>query len=399
MKKLKAISLFSGAMGLDIGIERAGFDVRVCVDNYDPAVETIKNNTSIPVIDRDITLVTSAEILKTAGLKKGEVDLVFGGPPCQAFSTAGARRSLQDFRGNLVVRFLQMVADIRPRAFLLENVRGLLSSKLDFAPEGYEEYHDVVSTPGSVVYFLYKEFNKLGYKVSFSLFDSANYGVPQRRERVLMFGIKDRVPVDLPRPTHTEDGLATGKKWVTLREALAGLQEANMDYVKIRDTHKLFLRKLKAGQYWKHLPEADQKLAMGASYNLPGGKTGFYRRLSWDKPSPALVTSPVMPATMLCHPTRLRPLSVQEYARIQQFPDNWKFAGPTMDIYKQIGNAVPVGLGYAAGKALATRLNAQARAVTHKAASEPVQYSRYKCTDHLSFLENFAKQAKVAVPA
>jgi DNA (cytosine-5)-methyltransferase 1 len=388
MKQLKAISLFSGAMGLDLGIEAAGFDIRACVEYDKLAVETIRLNTSIPVIDQDINLVSTSQLLKVAGLKVGEVDLVFGGPPCQAFSTAGARRSLDDFRGNVISNFLRIVSEVKPKAFLLENVRGLLSSSLNSVPEQYSEYDNLAEEPGSVMYFLFQEFQKLGYKVTFALFDSANYGVPQRRERVLVFGSRLGTEVCLPEITHTENAVSGGKSWVTLREALKGLREQEMKYVEFRDCHKKYLKKLKAGQYWKHLSLKDQKEALGKSFYLGGGKTGFYRRLSWSKPSPTLVTTPVMPATMLCHPDKLRPLSIQEYARIQQFPDSWTFAGSTLKIYKQIGNAVPVGLGRAAGQALYSHL------IGETTTNEKVlKFSRYIGTDHLSFISGFINRS------
>ena len=385
-KKFSAISLFSGALGLDIGIKKAGFDVRVCVENDPFAVETIKLNTKIPVIARDITTVETAEILSTAGLKKEQVDLVFGGPPCQAFSTAGARRSVKDFRGNLIMSFLRVVKEVRPKTFLLENVRGLLSSKLNDVPFGFSEYKKLALESGSVIYFLYKEFDKLGYKISFSLFDSANYGVPQRRERVLMFGTLANTTVPLPKPTHSRDG-ATGKRWVSIREAFLGMVENRMTGVDFREKHLQFLKKLHAGQYWKHLSKSDQKIAMGKAYFLQGGKTGFYRRLDWEKPSPALLTSPVMPATMLCHPERLRPLSIQEYARIQMFPDEWVFAGKPRNIYKLIGNAVPVGLGEAAGRELFAHL--KGLIAKDQIDDKFFSYSRYRGTEYFHFIPQF----------
>jgi DNA (cytosine-5)-methyltransferase 1 len=105
-------------------------------------------------------------------------------------------------------------------------------------------------------------------------------------------------------------------------------------------------------KYWKYLPEELQREALGKSYFSGGGKTGFLRRLAWDKPSCTLVTAPNMPATDICHPTERRPLSIEEYKRIQQFPDHWEVCGSLKDQYRQIGNAVPVGLGEAVGRAI-----------------------------------------------
>jgi DNA (cytosine-5)-methyltransferase 1 len=385
--KFTAISLFSGALGLDIGIKDAGFDVRVVVDNDKFACETARLNTNTPVLEKDITVVSGKELLDIAKLKKGKVDLLFGGPPCQAFSTAGSRKSLDDFRGNLIITYLRLTEEIEPKTFILENVRGLMSAKLNFAPNGLDkEYGHTVNEPGSVLNFLVKEFEKLGYKISFALFNSANYGVPQKRERVIIFGTKGDKQIPLPSPTHTEDGKLTGKKWVTLEQALKGLKEEKMHFVELSARHTKYLSQLTAGQNWTNLKPEDQKEALGKAYYLTGGRTGFYRRLSWDKPSPTLVTDPVMPATMLCHPTMLRPLSVEEYARIQQFPDDWKFVGNIKQIYKQIGNAVPTGLGKAAGIAVGAFLKGE---MNSKAIIEDVQYSRYHDTDHVSFLRNF----------
>ena len=348
-------------------------------------LKQLKKNTKIPVICGDVNDISANDLLTVGGVKKKDVDLIFGGPPCQAFSTAGARRALSDKRGNAILSFLRIVKDIRPKTFLLENVRGLLYAKMEVVPDGFNEreYTHVLGKKGSLIYFLYKEFGNLGYKVSFSLFDSANYGVPQRRERILMFGSKLKREVELPTPTHSKDE-ENGKRWVSIKEAFVGLDKKNHDFVEFRDKHKVWLKKLKQGQYWKHLSIEDQKIAMGGSYKLQGGKTGFYRRLSWDKPSPTIVTSPIMPATMLCHPEEIRPLSIQEYARIQQFPDTWKFAGTLAQKYKQVGNAVPVGLGYAAGKALKAHILGE-----KKKENKLYKFSRYNDTDHETFIGKF----------
>ena len=393
--KFTAISLFSGALGLDIGIKNAGFDVRAVVDNDKFACETARLNTNIPVIERDINKVSGKELLEISKLKKGKVDLLFGGPPCQAFSTAGARRSLDDFRGNVIVNFLRLTEEINPKTFILENVRGLMSAKLNYAPNGLNaEYGHTVNEPGSVLNFLVKEFEKLGYSISFALFNSANYGVPQKRERVLIFGTKGKKQIPLPSPTHTEDGSLTGKKWITLAEALKGLKEKDMHFVELSERNKKYLAGLKPGQNWTNLKPDEQKEALGKAYKLSGGRTGFFRRLAWDLPSPTLVTDPTMPATMLCHPTMLRPLSIEEYARIQQFPEGWKFVGNVRQVYKQIGNAVPTGLGKAAGLTVISFLKGEAK---NKEVIENVKYSRYHNTDHVSFIKTF--QAATTKPA
>ena len=347
------ISLFTGAMGLDLGIEASGIVTRVCVENDPKCVQTIKlNRPKLPVIDRSIEQVTGKELLVAAGLKKSEVFVVFGGPPCQAFSTAGSRKSIHDARGNLILEFVRIIDEIRPRYFIMENVRGLLSAAI------HKETHNGNGIPaeylskGGVVRYLHDLFKELGYTVSFALFDSANYGVPQKRERVIFFGNRGTKRIPLPPPTHTQDGKLTGKKWKTLGEAWEGLDGIEQHYVDFSETRKHYYRMLKAGQYWRNLPADLQEKAMGPSYHLGGGKTGFYRRLDFNKPSPTLVTRPNMPATDLCHPTELRPLSIEEYLRIQEFPKSWKLAGNLLDQYRQVGNAVPIRLGKMAGKTI-----------------------------------------------
>lgn len=375
--KLKAISLFTGAMGLDLGIEKAGFDVLASVENDKQCIETITlNRPDIKLYPEDINLVDPKQILQDLNLKPGDVDLVVGGPPCQPFSTAGKRLSLGDFRGNVIIRFLDYVKEIQPKFFILENVRGIYSAKLANTPPEYKDYKDVENEPGSVVYFLYKEFQKLGYSISFSLFDSSFYSVPQKRERFIMFGSKSSKPIPVPTPTTMDNPK-------TLKTAIGHLNGIVHDFIPLRAPHIKYLKLLKGGQYWKNLPEDLQAEAMGKSYHLQGGKTGFYRRLSWDKPSPTLVTHPAMPATMLVHPDEMRPLSIQEYALIQEFPKDWKFSGKPIKIYKQIGNAVPVGLGYMAGKAIADYIAGKSTE------SYKGKTSRYNGTSNQEFIKKF----------
>lgn len=144
---------------------------------------------------------------------------------------------------------------------------------------------------------------------------------------------------------------------------------------------------LKPGQYWRNLPENLQQEALGKSYYAGGGKTGFLRRLAWDEPSPTLVTHPAMPATDLAHPEEDRPLSVEEYKRIQEFPDDWKLEGGLVQQYKQIGNAVPVSLGKAVGKLLVEHIDGRL-----PVAYPGFQYSRYKGNDESSWETAFAKR-------
>ncbi|MBQ6253767.1 MAG: DNA cytosine methyltransferase [Bacteroidales bacterium] len=374
MKKYNAISLFSGAMGLDLGIEDAGFDIKVCVEMDRWAAETIRRNTNIPVIEKDIKDVESEELLRVSGIEPGTLDLVVGGPPCQAFSTAGKQRGFSDIRGGCLVQFIRVVADLRPRYFILENVRGILSARLNYLPPEFKEYESIKNNNGSVLSLVLNEVKKHGYSVSYALLNAANYGVPEKRERVVFIGhLGDRVPI--PAPSHSERGEYNTKKWVTLREAIQDLQGKDMRYIPLRPKAQRFMSLIKEGENWTSLSPETAREAMGKAYELSGGKTGFLRRLRFDEPSPTLVTSPTMPATQLCHPTDLRPLSVEEYARIQQFPDNWSFEGRIESIYKQIGNAVPIGLGKAVGEQIIRHINNE---TSPKDESDNlIPYSRY----------------------
>ena len=355
--KYSVISLFSGALGLDLGLERAGFTPKVYVELDEKAVDTIrKNKPGIPVIAKDINFVSTAEILKIAELEVGDVTLVAGGPPCQAFSTAGRRMSFNDPRGALISQFIRVLREARPKYFLMENVRGILSAAIkhrplkerggSFPPLSDEEQ------PGSVFNLILKDFRDLGYNVSYRLVNSADYGVPQKRERVIIIGSRVSSPFVFPEPTHARIPENNQCKWRTLGDALGGLMDPCPEYVPYSEERLSYLRLIPPGGNWRSLPEDIRPIAMGGAYKSGGGKVGFYRRLDFDKPSPTVTTSPFQKATDMCHPAEDRPLSVKEYARIQEFPDDWFFAGNLSDKYRLIGNAVPVGLGYAIGKAL-----------------------------------------------
>ena len=390
MTAYNTISLFSGAMGLDLGIEKVGFKIRVCVEKDKWAAQTIRANTSIPVIERDINDVHTDEILAAAGIGRQDVTLVIGGPPCQAFSTAGKQKGFADFRGNVMLQYLRVVRDILPEFFIMENVRGLQSAKLNSVPAEYAEYEPIKDVKGSAFHFMVAEFRKLGYSISHALLNAANYGVPEKRERIVVIGHRgERVPI--PSPTHSENGELGTKKWNTLRSCIGDMEHrTDLHYTELRKRSRPYMKILKEGQNRRNLPEDMAMQAMGKAYFLSGGKTGFLRRLKFDEPSPTLVTSPTMPATLLCHPIQLRPLSIEEYARIQQFPDSWTFNGRLETIYKQIGNAVPVGLGQAVGQQIIRFINGQTSA--NEEARNKIPYSRYKNTKYRDFAIMFGQR-------
>lgn len=354
---LPVISLFSGAMGLDLGLERAGFRIAVAVECNPFAVATIRaNRPRLPLIDRPIERVTTAEILDAAGLKEGEPLLVAGGPSCQVFSTAGARGSLGDPRGELFEHFVRVVRESQPRFFVMENVRGLLSAAVRHRPlnkrgPGYPPLA-ADEELGSAFKVVAQHLQELDYYTVFDVLNSADYGTPQTRQRLLLLGSRDGEAVRMPVPTHSRDGTGGLPKWRTLADAAGDLVDPEPDFYRFCPAKEKYLRQVPEGGNWRDLPEAVRKEALGRAFDSWGGRSGFFRRLSWGRPSPALTTRPDSKATSLCHPTELRPLSVREYARIQEFPDDWTFAGPVRKKYEQVGNAVPLGLGEAAGRAL-----------------------------------------------
>lgn len=360
------ISLFSGAMGLDLGLEKAGFHVKVAVENNKDAAETIrKNRPDVSVIQKDITTVSTDEILKAAGLKVGEATIVSGGPSCQTFSTAGSRGSFEDPRGNLFLEFLRIVKESQPRFFVMENVPGMLSAAKKHRPlkergHGYSPLK-AEEELGSAFSLILGELKKTGYYIVFDVLNAADFGTPQTRKRVVFIGSRDGEMVKIPTPSHSEKKVRGKKQWVSLAKALKDVNDKNPEFVQITPKAKKYMVDIPEGGNWKNLPVAKQKVAMGKAFESWGGRVGFFRRLAWRKPSPSLTTNPVSKATMLCHPVELRPLSIKEYMAIQQFPKRWKVAGSITQKYRQIGNAVPVGLGSAIGNVIQVAMRSKGR--------------------------------------
>lgn len=344
------ISLFSGAMGLDLGLERAGLQVALGQD-FDPdCVRTMRLNGRL-ALQGDIRKIFAEEVLKAASLDVGEAFLVCGGPPCQPFSTAGKRLGINDPRGSLFMDFIRMIDFIRPRFFIMENVKGLMSAPLKNSP--FEEQSGASGQKfRTVLDVVLSEFAKLKYKTVYGILDAVNYGVPQFRERFVLIGSRDHEGIFLPFPTHFQMHQDERYRWQTVGSAIADLEFDDLECASLSEERKNYLRLVPEGGNWRDLPKELIPAALGGAYESGGGKMGFYRRLSYAEPSPTVTTAPAQKATMLCHPRRDRVLSVKEYARLQQFPDSWKFAGTTASKYKQIGNAVPVGLAEAIGKAV-----------------------------------------------
>lgn len=379
------LSFFSGALGLDRGLEEAGLKSLAANEIDSVACQTIRRNQqSLRLYECDIRQLTADRIRDDCGLADRDLFLMCGGPPCQAFSTAGRRLGLNDDRGNVFLYFIDLIGQLRPQYVVIENVRGLLSAPLTHRPHSMRgPGHPPLSKdelPGGALHHIIELLETYGYGVSFNLYNTANFGVPQVRERVILFGSRDGKRVPDMTPTHDRDGEGDRPRWRTFRDAVRGL-EGPGDHLAFPERRLRYYRLLKPGENWRDLPPDLQKEAMGNSFFAGGGKTGFYRRLAWDKPSPTLVTSPTMPATDLAHPEEDRPLSVQEYSRIQTFSDSWVFSGNLLDKYRQLGNAVPIEFGAAVGKHLIAYHSGKLIAPTARVNG----LSRYKNTDRDSW--------------
>lgn len=382
-----ALSFFSGAMGLDLGVEKAGFDIRLACEVDKFCRQTIALNKPDMALLGDIWDYDANDIRKAAQLSiKDEIDLVIGGPPCQAFSTAGKRKGFNDERGNVFLKYIELALQLRPKFLVIENVRGLLSCPMDHRPHNQRgpEFPDLSEDElkGGALNFILNRLKKSGYGYSFNLYNSANFGTPQIRERVIIICSRDGSTPPFLSPTHSQEGEHGLKKWRSFKSAVKNIKEHH--HLNFPEKRLKYYRLLDPGQNWKNLPLDLQREALGKSYNSGGGKTGFLRRLAWDRPSPTLVTHPAMPATDLAHPVKDRPLSIEEYKKLQEFPNSWELAGPLVQQYKQVGNAVPVSLGQAVGSLIINLIDDNKVDVI-----AGFKYSRYTKTSHYEWENEF----------
>lgn len=305
-----AVELFAGAGGLALGLELAGIKTLEYVEFDKACCETLRaNRPEWNVVCDDIHNVDFTPY-------RDKVDIVTGGFPCQAFSYAGKKLGFEDTRGTLFHEFARCVKEINPKIFLAENVRGLVS-------------HDKGRTLSTIIEVL----EGLGYTAQYQVLNAAYHGVGQKRERIVIIGIRDDLDIEFTYPKPDE-------KMTTLRQALKDCPPSIGE--EYSEKKRKVLELVPPGGCWVDLPEDVAKAYMGKSYYSGGGRRGMARRISWDEPSLTLTCSPSQKQTERCHPEETRPFTVREYARIQSFPDEWKFCGGITDQYKQIGNAVPV---------------------------------------------------------
>lgn len=333
LKSYKVLELFAGAGGLAVGMEMAGLKC-VALNEIDKwACQTLRRNRpNWKVLEGDIKSFDFSEY-------HNKVEVVTGGFPCQAFSYAGKKLGLADARGTLFYEFARVVQQVNPLICIGENVRGLLS-------------HEGGKTLTGMISIL----DEIGYNVvPVNVLKAVNYKVPQKRERLILVGVRKDISVqyEYPKPY---------KKTYTLKDALkkGELFSSNVPKsvgAKYPKSKIEVLDLVPPKGYWRDLPVKIQKKFMGGSFYLGGGKTGIARRIGWDEACLTLTCSPAQKQTERCHPDETRPFTVREYARIQTFPDDWSFEGSVAQQYKQIGNAVPVNLGREVGYSIVKFLN------------------------------------------
>jgi DNA (cytosine-5)-methyltransferase 1 len=267
-----------------------------------------------------------------------KVDLLTGGVPCQSFSQAGLRKGLSDPRGDLMYQFIKIIYLVKPKMFMVENVKGLLT-------------HDSGNTIKKIIKALYNcecknacdcEY-KSHYNITYKCIDASKYDVPQKRERVFIVGTMRNIKKQFEFPIEL-----SSKK--VLKHVLSNVPQSSG--AKYNETKIKLFKMIPQGGCWVNLPENLQREYLGNSYNSGGGRRGILYRLSMEKPSLTLLCSPSQKQTERCHPLEERPLTIREYARIQTFDDSYEILGSIASQYKQIGNAVPVELARHMGIAL-----------------------------------------------
>ena len=313
----------------------AGFNSAFLVEFDKDAANTLKQNRpEWNVIHNDIRNVDFTPF-------KNKIDLMLGGFPCQPFSSTGKELGFNDTRGTLFHEYARSIVETQPKAFLAENVTGLLT-------------HD----KGRTLDVICAAFSEIGYTLlPPKVLKAMLYKVPQKRERLFLIGFRN----DIASNVSHEWPYPSAFPIYNLYDALHKSELYNCDVPKEQgisypDKKHQVMQLVPEGGNWKDLPKDIQKQYMGGAYLSPGGKTSFAKRLSWDSPSNTLTCSPAQKQTERCHPEETRPLTTREYARTQTFPDNWAFSGNCASIYRQIGNAVPVNLAHALASSLANTL-------------------------------------------
>lgn len=351
------VSLFSGAGGLDTGLEQAGIPISLAIDFDEKACKTYElNHRNTIVWNRDISTVTGEEIRQVVGDKPM---LLIGTPPCQSWSEFKveineSKKGIEDKRGQLIYQYMRLVIELKPEAIVFENVPYMVTNQKHLAE--FNKFQEQLQ-------------KRTGLHLEYQILNAVNYGQAQLRERVIMVGTK----ADIPSPFNYLQNIDGPR---TLREALNDCPSS--EFFHYRKTDKQIMKKIKEGQCWNVLsPEeafqfmkedyrgicldcgnsfhGKNRCPKCNSFHIKNGRgiTSYLRRLSWNRPSPTICAVPTNKTHgMLAHPTEERCLSIRESARLQGFPDDYQFVGTIFEQQRQIGNAVPTGMGKAIGLAL-----------------------------------------------
>lgn len=333
LRQYTSIELFAGGGGLALGLEQAGIEC-LLLNEIDPwACKTLRfNRPRWNVVEGDIRNISFEHL-------GGKIDVVTGGFPCQAFSYAGKKLGYDDARGTLFFDFARAVKEVGPLICLGENVRGL-------------QTHESGKTLDGMISVL----DELGYDVvPPQVMKAIFHRVPQKRERLFIIGIRRNSGIRFQYPKRR-------REIYSVRDALKAGPLYDSDVPRSPGQSyprrkREILELVPPGGYWRDLPVKIQQEYMLNSFHLAGGKTGMARRMSWEEPCLTLTTSPAQKQTERCHPEETRPFETREYARLQTFPDEWQFAGSMNEIYKQVGNAVPVNLAFDVGRQIVRALN------------------------------------------
>lgn len=368
-KRFTALSLYTGAGGLDLGFEAAGFDTRAAVEIDRDCVETLRANRAWPVIDRSIHEVSSAELLRTAGLEPDEADVLIGGPPCQPFSKAGywasgdARR-LDDPRADTVAALLRVLRDTRPRAFLIENVAALVFKGKD---EGLRLIRSTLESINRCV--------GTRYTASLLVLNAAEHGVPQIRERAFLIGARDGTPFGILPTTHRSPSADDQRElelggtlglFNTAWDALWDLEDDDSPDLGLRGKWADLLPSVPEGRNYLYFTDR------GGGPALFGWRRRYWNfllKLAKDQPSWTLTAQPG-PATGPFH-WRNRRLSSRELCRLQTMPDDYRVLGSLSSVQRQVGNAVPSALAEILALAIRHRLLGDEKASQAKATLLP----------------------------
>lgn len=344
------VSIFSGAGGLDIGLQQAGWDCLYATDFDRYAVETLKLNAAAGrfhgdgvIKQADIRDLTGKKMLSEMGKRRGDITLLAGGPPCQSWSSAGHQLGFNDPRGRLFEDYLRVAKELDVRWLVFENVRGLITAR---GSDG---------VPGSALAAIRQALFSAGWQTRVELFNAANYGVPQRRVRVVLIGYRVGDEPPIPDASHSEGDEPGLASWVSMAEALAALKPLEADEI-IRPSGKLAseLEKIPAGSGVKSPGKRET--------TRPGGHWGYKQgAFVADLKRPARTVTANAQQDWIRDPLHgLRRLSPRECAALQTFPVDWIFAGKRVDQYRQIGNAVPPLLAERIGVALRGHVERQA---------------------------------------